>query len=136
MKKGAKNQMLQEFYQNLGRLFYAMAAADKVVRKEEVDTLQEVVRKEWLDPDDGVDAFGTDAAFQIEIIFDWMDAHKPDAGASFQTFSEYYKNHQEFFTDEMEHKILKTAREIGASFRDLNKSELVLMAQLESLFKQ
>ena len=36
------------FYQNLGKLFYAIAAADKVVREEEVNILKQIVNTDWL----------------------------------------------------------------------------------------
>lgn len=136
MKNSNENPIHQEFYQHLGRLFYAMAAADQVVRKEEIESLHKMVRKEWLEMDDEVDSFGTDSAFQIEIVFDWMDANKPDAESAYQRFAEYYESHKSLFTPRVKEKILRTTRKIGTSFRDMNKSELIMSAQLENLFKK
>ncbi len=130
------SDLQQKFYQNLGRLFYAIAAADSIVRKEEIESVKEIVKTEWLQRDGVVDDFGTDAAFQIEIILDWMDANKPDPQSAFQTFSEFYSLHTELFSGEVKKLILKAAREIASSFKGNNKSELVLLAKLQTLFKK
>lgn len=130
------SDLQQKFYQNLGRLFYAIAAADSVVRKEEIEVVKEIVKTQWLQRDDVVDDFGSDAAYQTEIIFDWMDANKPDPQAAFETFSEFYLLYAERFSEEIKKMILKAAREIAASFKGKNKSELVMLAKLQTLFKK
>ncbi len=136
MENTLNRDLHQRFYQNLGRLFYAIAAADGIVRKEEVDSLKEIVRKEWLAQDDYLDEFGTDAAFQIEIIFDWLDANKPDPQNAFQTFTDFYTGHKELFNELVKDKILNTSRNLAAAFRGKNKSELVMLAKLQSLLKK
>lgn len=136
MENTVNRDLHQRFYQNLGRLFYAIAAADGIVRKEEVDSLKEIVRKEWLAQDDYLDEFGTDAAFQIEIIFDWFDANKPDPQNAFQTFTDFYTGHKELFNELVKDKILNTSRNLAAAFRGKNKSELVMLAKLQSLLKK
>ncbi|MEG9328338.1 TerB family tellurite resistance protein [Salinimicrobium catena] len=126
----------QRFYQNLGRLFYAIAAVDGVIKKEEIDALKKIVREEWLDLDEYTDSFGTDAAFQIEIIFDWLDANKPDPQNAFQTFMDFHADHKELFTPQINEKILAASQNIAAAFRGKNKSELVMLAKLQSLLKK
>src|SRR5690606_35794866 len=48
------------FYQKMGELFYAIAAADKVVRKTEYDALKKIVTEEWKNLDEYEDSFQTD----------------------------------------------------------------------------
>ena len=43
-----KKNLVLKFHQNLGKLFFAMAAIDGSVRREEIDKLKEIVDKEWL----------------------------------------------------------------------------------------
>jgi len=131
-----KSDLQQKFYQNLGRLFYAIAAADRIVRKEEVESVKQIVRKQWLQLDEVVDEFGSDAAFQVEIIFDWMDANKPDPQAAFQVFADFYREHPELFTKEIKNMTLEASREIASSFKGKNKSELVMLAKLQTLLKK
>lgn len=121
----------QKFYQNLGKLFYAIAASDKLVKKEEIDTLKGIVEQEWVKIDDYQDEFGTDSAYQIEIIFGWLEENQPDAFLSFEEFSDFKKEHEKFFTDKINKLIWKTADAIAASFAGKNKSELIMLSKLK-----
>ncbi|MFD2518912.1 hypothetical protein [Salinimicrobium flavum] len=135
MKEQVNIKTSQAFYQNLGRLFYAIAAADKMVTREEVETVKRLVREQWLDLEGSLDEFGTDAAYQIEIIFDWLDANKPQATSAFENFNQFHKENKDLFTPYINDKILRTSREIASAFRGKNKSELVMLAKLQSLLK-
>ena len=87
-----KPQLL--FYQKMGELFYAIAAADKVVRKAEYDILKNIVAEQWKNLDDYEDPFHSDAAYQIEVVFDWFDYEQLDASDCFESFADYKKEWQ------------------------------------------
>jgi len=123
------------FYQKLGELFYAIAASDKVVRKAEYKALAELVEKEWKQLDDYEDAFKTDAAYQIAIVFDWFDYEQMDAQDCFDSFCDYYKEHTHSFSPKRKELILITARKIANAFNGTNKNELIVLSRLELLFK-
>ncbi len=125
-----------KMYQNLGKLFYAVAMADKNVRPKEVTALREAVREQWLDVDDVEDEFGTDAAYQIEIVFDWLQNEESDGDTYFKEFKYFFKEHRSLFTKKIREQIYKTARAIAISFAGANKSELVLLSKLKMLLKQ
>jgi hypothetical protein len=36
------------FYQQIGKVFYSIAAVDKTVRPEEIKELKKILQKEWL----------------------------------------------------------------------------------------
>jgi len=123
----------QKFYQNLGKLFYAVAASDKVVKKEEIDALKNIVEQEWVSIDNYQDEFGTDTAYQIEIIFNWLEENQPDAFLAFEEFSDFKKEHKKLFNSNINKLILKTADAIAASFAGKNKSELIMLSKLKSI---
>jgi len=125
-----------ELYQNLGKLFYAVAMADKKVVPEEVEKLKEAVRKYWLQVDDIEDEFGTDAAHQIEIVFDWLQNEEKDGEHYFREFTDFYKEHPSKFNDKIKQLILRTAYDIASSFAGRNKSELILLAKLKMLLEK
>ncbi|KXO01211.1 hypothetical protein LS48_01725 [Aequorivita aquimaris] len=129
-----KPQLL--FYQKMGELFYAIAAADKVVRKTEYDMLKKIVSEQWKDLDDYEDPFHTDAAYQIEVVFDWFDYEQLDANDCFYSFADYKKDNPQLFTDERKKLIWKTANAIAGSFAGKNKSELIMLAKLKNLLSQ
>lgn len=132
-----KKKLTLKFYQNLGKLFYAIAAADKDVRVEEFDKLKELVKKYWLDVDIIEDAYKTDAAFQIEILFDWLNEKENlDIKGCYNTFVKYKNEQPHLFTDNIKKLILKTAYDIALSFSGLNKSELIMLAKLDLELKK
>lgn len=133
MDKTNKKQLL--FYQKIGALFYAIAATDKVVHKSEYKALSKLVEAQWKEMDEYQDSFGKDAAYQISIVFEWFDYEAMDAYQCFEDFASYYKSHPSLFTTERKKLIKKTASDIANAFSGLNKSELVMIAKLDLLFK-
>lgn len=125
-----------ELYQNLGKLFYAVAMADKSVHSKEIDKLRSFIRKYWLEVDEVEDEYGEDAAFQIETVFDWHLEYEKDGNESFEEFQEFYKDHQLKFTPFIKVLILDTANAIANSFSGTNKAELVLLGKLKLLLSQ
>lgn len=126
----------RQFYQNLGKLFYAIAMADKNVRPKEESRLQQDVRKYWLEMDDLNDEFGTDAAYQIEIVFDWLKNEEKDSETYYEEFEDFYKEYPSKFDAATRSLILRTCNDIASSFAGRNKSELILLARLQNLFNR
>ena len=123
------------FYQKMGELFYAIAAADKVVRKEEYNALKNMVLAEWKNLDNYEDPFHTDAAYQIEVVFDWFDYEQLDAKDCFESFADYKNEHPKLFTKERKDLIWRTANTIASSFAGKNKSEVIMLSKLKMLLK-
>lgn len=119
------------FYQNLGKLFYAIAFTDKNVRQEEFSKLKVCILEFWLDYDHLLDVFGNDAAYQIEMVFEGLEAFEEPALKMYDDFIDYKKEHPELFTAKANTLILDTATAIAHSFSRINKSELVMLAQLK-----
>ena len=124
------------FYQKIGELFYAVAASDRVVRKAEYEALAKIVEDEWKKMDDYEDKFGTNAAYQMAIVFEWFDYEQMDAQDCYNDFEEYYKEHKNLFYGNRKELIVRTARKIANAFRGSNKSELIMLTKLDLLFKK
>jgi len=118
------------FYQNMAKLFYAIAAADKIIKEEEFTALKTIVKEKWLTIDKSEDEFNTDAAYQIEFVFEWLQFKGLDADICFKEFIEYKNEHSYFFTEELNHLIMQTAEKIAFSSAGKNKSELIMLAKL------
>jgi len=133
----AKKEMTQKFYQNLGKLFYAIAASDNRVHKIEFNKLKELVKSQWLDVDSLTDSYHTDAACQIEIVFDWLNTEeKLNAKSCFDDFVDYKNAQKHLFTPSIKKTILQTANAIADSYSGMNKSELILLANLNLELKK
>ena len=129
-------QTMIHFYQQLGKLFYSVASADKTVRKEEIAQLNEIVKKEWLPIENNLNEFGDDAAYQIEIVFDYLVENDWKIGKIIPDLEDFKKEHPSLFTPQVNDLILKTAKEITNSFSGKNKSESVIMEKLRAVLYQ
>jgi len=128
-------EVLNKFYQHIGKLFYAVAVADKQVHVEEVAKLKEHVKTNWLHVDEERDEYGTDAAYQIEIIFDWLLDNGKDSKSCLLAFKEFKASHETIFTQEIKQKIWKTVNAIAASFSGKNKAELIVLNEISLMLK-
>ena len=124
------------FYQNLGKLFYAIAFSDKVVHKKEYETLKKLVETEWKGLDGYVDAFHTDAAYQIEIVIDWLKDVHLDCKICFDDFKYFKKQHESLFTKKRKQLIWNTSNLIANSFAGRNKSETIILAKLKMVLEK
>ena len=129
-------QTIIHFYQQLGKLFYSVASVDRTVRKEEIAQLNEIVKKEWLPLENNLNEFGDDAAYQIEIVFDWLVENDWKVGETIPDFEGFKKEHPSLFTSQVNDLILKTAKAITNSFSGKNKSESVLIHKLRAVLYQ
>lgn len=120
------------FYEHMAFLGYSIAAADKKVHSKEIAALRQLLRKEWLELEDSVDEFGSDAAFQIETVFDWLIENSPSSEYAFEKFHRFVKEHPAFIKG-LKQNILKTAGGIADAFSGINKTELSLLFRLEKL---
>ena len=125
-----------ELYQNLGKLFYAVASADHRIHKKEIAKLRSFIRKYWLDVDEVEDDYGTDAAFQIESVFDWLLENEKDSESCYEDFLEFYNEESRLFSPFVKDLILDTANAIANSFSGKNKAELVMLGKLQLLIKK
>ena len=130
----SKKKQGNEFYQNLGKLFYAVAMSDHSVHMKELEKLNEVVSDHWLDVDDIEDEFGTDSAHQITTVFDWLLEYEKDGEEIYEDFEEFYTDHKTLFTPKVKALAMSTSRAIATAFAGSNKAELVMLGRLELLF--
>ncbi|OIQ36998.1 MAG: hypothetical protein BM563_09650 [Bacteroidetes bacterium MedPE-SWsnd-G1] len=120
-------------YQNLGKLFFAVAAADNVVRDEEFNALSNLIVSHWRDLDDVKDDFGTDASYQIEIVFEWLKEQFLDAETCFQQFVDFKSDHESLFNSKINRTIWRTVLTIADSFHGTNKDERAMLDKIKQI---
>ncbi len=127
-------EMMLRLYHKLGKLFYAVAASDAEVKKEEAEKLYEIVKSDWLPMEDAEDDFGSDAAFQIISAFDLLNDARASSTSCMKQFEDFYKSHKYLFTDKIKKLTMLTANAIASSYRGENKSELIIIQEIQHLF--
>ncbi len=129
--------MKLQFYQNLGKLFYAIAAIDRNVREEELMKLKDIVSKEWMTSNPLENVSDTNIEAAIIDTFKWLQSdNEYDAETCYNSFLTFKKEHEHLFTGNINRLIIKTARVIAASFAGINKNELILLTKLELELKK
>jgi len=129
----ATEQTWKTFYQRLAYLYYAVAKADNRITTEEIAAVKSVVTNEWLALEPSEDEFGTDAAHQIEIAFDWLLEQGAAAGKAFEKFQHFVNENPDFLTARLKKRILRTSQAVASAFHGTNKQEAELLTQLEQL---
>ena len=130
-----KDTTMLAFYQLLGRVFYATAQADSEINEEEVTDLKQVVKEQWLEVEDTTDEFDSDAAYQIEIVFDYLLENDVTSDNVLNDLEEFKSVHSSLFTSGMSKLIMDTSSKIASSFAKRNKSELVFLSKLWLILK-
>lgn len=129
----ASEKSWKDFYGNLGYLFYSIAAVDKTITREEEDQLHREVRDRWIGLEGTHDSFGTDAAFEIEFVFDWIRDNAMSAQAAYKKFEAYYHSNQHMFDDDITGRIYESVTHIAESFHGENKKESTVLMKLHAL---
>lgn len=124
-------------YQQIGKLFFAVAFADRKIHPNEVQKLQETYRKAWLHKDHTEDEYGEEATHQIEIVFDYLleEHDEIDCLDILEEFEEFKIAHPSFFTPSLKKRILSSAVAIADSYAGVNKSELTTIAKIKEILK-
>jgi hypothetical protein len=123
-----ESNIVIQFYQNLGKLFFAFAAIDNSVRPEELNKLINIVTKKWMP----LKNFDENSKNAIINTFRWLQKdNEYNAETCFRSFIDYMHSHKLLFNKNINTLILKTASEITSSFSGQNKSEVILLAKLD-----
>ena len=124
------------FYQNLGKVFYAIAAADDSIHNDEVLKLQQLVNTEWLHLDENKDKRAVESMRQIKVIFYQLAGQKRYAHECLMEFKLFMSENKQLFPEPIKQLIWKTSSAIASSFSGNNKSELILLAVLAGILKE
>lgn len=127
--------IFQNFYQELGKLLYAVAKADGTVSKKEVKAMHESVILDIVPLEDSTDEFGTDAAHYVEMQFETLEVNDADPDECFQSFVDYVKDHHTAFNDELKQLIIKVSDKVASSYYGTNSKEQKLLKELREKLK-
>ncbi len=120
----SKSSYQLAYVEQLAQLFYAIAAADKQVSKQETEAFRTAISKEWEK---------VDFNEMLQKKFDLLLISKPAPEMAYDKFQEFAHKNPSLLTKSNKIKIWNTADAIASSFADKNKSEVVMLAKLKNL---
>ena len=121
----------KKFYVELGKLFYAIAAADGKIRPQEVQSLKKLIREDLVPMEDGHDKFGTDHAYLAEFEFDVLVDKGIRSEAAYKSFLSYVKENDKHIDDYMRQKAVSIAEKIADSYKGINDKEKKMLEDLK-----
>jgi len=120
----------QLFYKELGRLLYAIAAADGKVNDKEIRELKRIVSEQLVPQEVSTDHFGTDQAFVTEFEFEVLAERGASSESAFDSFIAYMSQHHGDLGRERKELIYRCADAVASSFHGVSKAELPLLIEL------
>ena len=123
------------FYQKLGKLLYAVAAADEKVTPQERIALNNEIRERLLHKERDTDGYGTNEAWLTDFSFETAEDLLLAPSESFQEFLDFaklYKN--ELSEDEIE-ICLRLSDHMANAYHQINKKENKILSQLRNFLQ-
>jgi len=118
-----------DFYEAIGKLFYAVAMADRSFMKDEKKEIVNLVAEHWSEK-----LFYKDADELVYQSIRASIAEEQKSQEAFSIFKAYYLLNGLLFTKEIKKVLLEDTNAIGSSYSKRNKSESAMYAQLYLLF--
>lgn len=115
--------LMEQFYQQLGRVFFLVAYADKDIHENEVAILKKTVNDIWLDFDHTFDETEADTGYQIEYMFDFLMTAPKSENAIITDFKVFVNDHKKMFNSKTNRLILETCEAIAKAFEGVNNDE-------------
>ena len=124
-----------KLHQNLGKLFYAVAIADKKIEEEEIAALKTDILQRWYNLDCKPNGLVLDGHQEIITVFKQLQNTNAESDICFWEFHEFFNEHKQLFNEDLRKLIWDTTQVIASSFANKNKSELIVLAKLKMLLE-
>jgi hypothetical protein len=128
-------KLKNKLHQFLGKLFYAVAMADKKIEEEEITALKTDILQRWCNLDSKPNGLVLDGHQEIMTVFKQLQSTKAESDICFSEFNEFFNEHKQLFNEDLRKLIWDTTQVIASSFANKNKSELILLAKLKMLLE-
>lgn len=124
------------FYKALGKLLYAIAAADNNISAAERKSLGKEITERLLHKERTTDPYGTSSAWDTEFSFETTEEQGLSADEAFGEFLSYIKMYKNELSEDEVEICLKLADHIADSYHHINKKENKLLSQLRQSLMQ
>lgn len=119
----------------MGKVLYAIAAADGKIHPAEVARMRALVREELVPVESSHDQFGTDNAYYVEFEFETLADRDFPAADAYHSFKAYVKEFEGKIDPEMKQTCLSVARKVAEAVRGVNQAESAFLSDLESILR-
>ena len=126
---------MQKVAEAIGYVLYAVASADKRISPEEKQVIEQYLRENQKKLVRLEDPTGKKSVEIILKKIDFLLLEKMKSEMAFQAFSERYQADKKLFSAEIKQLIIDLCINSAVAVNRMNKSELVVLSQIELLLK-
>ncbi len=116
---------IKQYYKELGKLVYAVAAADGNVQAEERDKLHQFVLKELANHESTVDSSGMNQAFYVDFEFDATEEKHPSSNEIIKEFSRFVHANFEPNDRALMKNSLKLLETVALAYSKKNEKKII-----------
>ncbi len=116
---------IKQYYKELGKLVYAVAAADGVVQPEEKDKLHQFVLKEMANHEPTVDSSGMNQAFYVDFEFDDTEEKHPAANEIIRSYTRFVHSNFEPKDEELIMNSIKLLEAVALAYSKKNEKNII-----------
>lgn len=116
---------LKQYYKELGKLVYLVAAADGMVQEEERLELHNFVMKELAVMESGSDSSGMNNAFYVDFEFEKSETSHPDETDVLRSFNRYVEANHEAGDDPLLEKTMRLLERVASAYNHRREKNLI-----------
>lgn len=116
---------IKQYYKELGKLVYAVAAADGAVQSEEKEKLHQFVLKEMAYHEHSVDSSGMNQAFYVDFEFDTTEEKHPPANEIIKSYIRFVHTNYEPSDKELIKNSLKLLEAVALAYSKKNEKNII-----------
>ncbi len=116
---------IKQYYKELGKLVYAVAAADGVIQPEERDKLHQFVLKEMASHESSVDSSGMNQAFYVDFEFDASEERHPSGEEVIKSYARFIQGNYEVNDGLLIATSLKLLEAVALAYTKANEKNII-----------
>lgn len=116
---------IKQYYKELGKLVYAVAAADGSVQPEEKEKLHQFVLKEMAYHEHSVDSSGMNQAFYVDFEFDTTEEKHPPANEIIKSYVRFVHSNHESNDENLIKNSMKLLEAVALAYSKKNEKNII-----------
>lgn len=124
------------FYEELGKLVYAIALADESITPAERETIGKMITERLLHKERDTDRYGTNEAWITEFSFETSEENGLSAEDALGQFMDYIREYKEEISEDEINLCIKMADQLADAFHHINKKENKMLVTLRSFLME
>ena len=116
---------VKQYYKELGKMVYAVAAADGAIQEEEREKLHEFVLKELAYNEQSSDSSGMNKAFYVDFEFDATEEKHPPINDVIKSYVRFVHANYEPKDDELIKNSVKLLESVAVAYSKKKEKEII-----------